>query len=133
MLVWRILFVNKIIILILSLTLLLSTASIAKTAAVKHSITFLEIGSLSCAPCRMMVPVMKEIEEHYKDRVVVVFYDISGTMGSLIAEKYRVRMIPTQVFLDDKGKEFFRHTGFYPASEIKKILNKKLGKNAGNI
>ncbi|MCX5749263.1 MAG: thioredoxin family protein [Candidatus Saganbacteria bacterium] len=96
-------------------------------------ITFLEIGSVNCIPCKMMQPVMKEIEEKYKGEVIVIFYDIKKPMGSYAAEKYGVNMIPTQVFMDNKGKEFFRHTGFYPASEIAKIIDKKLGQNAGNI
>jgi len=109
------------------------TEAVKKPAKQKARITFLEIGSEKCIPCRMMQPVMKEIEDKYKGKVVVVFYDVSGTMGSMVARQYRVSMIPTQVFLDDQRKEFFRHTGFYPASEIAKILDKKLGQNAGNI
>ena len=124
---------KNIIISFLALALLFSSASIAKTPTVKYSIKFLEIGSVNCAPCKMMVPVMKEIEAKYKGKVLVIFYDMNRTMGSMVAEKYGVRMIPTQVFLDDKGKEFFRHTGFYPASEIKKMIDKKLRQNAGNI
>ena len=99
----------------------------------KPVITFLEIGSVGCVPCNMMQPVMKEIEEKYKGKVVVIFYDVRKGMGSWAAEHYGVKLIPTQVLLDDKGKEFFRHTGFYPASELSKVLDKKLGKNAGNI
>ncbi|MFA5103858.1 MAG: thioredoxin family protein [Candidatus Margulisiibacteriota bacterium] len=112
-----------------------TAANTNKPAGLKSNIkvTFLEIGSVNCTPCRMMRPVMKEIEEKYRGKVTVVFYDVSGTMGSMVARQYGVSMIPTQVFLDDQRKEFFRHTGFYPASEIAKIIDKKLGKNAGNI
>jgi len=28
--------------------------------------------------------------------------------------------IPTQVFLDENGKEFFRHEGFFPEEKITK-------------
>jgi thioredoxin 1 len=34
-------------------------------------------------------------------------------------------LIPTQVFLDANGKEFFRHEGFYPEKEIDKLLQSK--------
>lgn len=33
--------------------------------------------------------------------------------------------IPTQVFLDENGKEFHRHEGFYPEAEIDKLLQSK--------
>jgi thioredoxin 1 len=34
-------------------------------------------------------------------------------------------VIPTQVFQDSKGNEFFRHEGFFPLSEIEKILQQQ--------
>jgi thioredoxin 1 len=45
------------------------------------------------------------------------------------AEKYGIKVIPTQVFLDKEGKEFFRHEGFFPEGEIDKLLQKR-GLNA---
>ncbi|PIU82941.1 MAG: thioredoxin [Elusimicrobia bacterium CG06_land_8_20_14_3_00_38_11] len=85
-------------------------------------VTFVELGSVGCIPCKMMQPVMKEIEEKYKGQVKVVFYDVWTSEGSPYAEKYRIRVIPTQVFLDENGKEFFRHEGFFPKEELVKIL-----------
>jgi thioredoxin 1 len=41
------------------------------------------------------------------------------------AEKYAIRAIPTQVFLDKDGKEYYRHTGFFPKEELIKILKMK--------
>ncbi len=86
------------------------------------SVTFIELGSVNCIPCRMMQPVMKEIEEEYAGRVNVVFYDVWTKEGEPYAEQYKIRAIPTQVFLDENGKEFFRHEGFFPKEEIAKLL-----------
>ncbi len=33
-------------------------------------------------------------------------------------------MIPTQVFLDKDGKEFFRHEGYFPEADIHKLFEK---------
>ncbi len=68
----------------------------------------------------MMQPVMKAIEEEFGDQVEVVFHDVWKDRAP--AEQYRIRVIPTQVFLDETGKEFFRHEGFYPKEEIEKLL-----------
>jgi len=87
----------------------------------KPLVTFLEIGAVSCIPCRMMIPVMKEIEEEYGDKIEVIFHDV--TKDKNIAAKYGIRAIPTQVFLDEHGKEFHRHIGFYPTVKIKEILD----------
>ena len=91
----------------------------------KIKVTFVELGSVKCIPCKMMQPIMKEIEEEYKDRVKVIFYDVWTNSGAPYAEKYRIRVIPTQVFLDENGKEYFRHEGFFPKEEIIKVFSEK--------
>ncbi|MGZ5478786.1 MAG: TlpA family protein disulfide reductase, partial [Candidatus Aminicenantales bacterium] len=40
------------------------------------------------------------------------------------AEKYGIQLIPTQVFLDQKGKEIARHVGLFPKEEILELLKK---------
>jgi len=91
----------------------------------KPLVTFVELGSVKCIPCRQMQPVMKAIEEKYGDQVNVVFYDVWKADQAEYAEKYGIKVIPTQVFLDKDGKEFFRHEGFYPEAEIDKLLQKR--------
>ncbi|TSA15444.1 thioredoxin [bacterium] len=91
----------------------------------KSPITFVELGSVNCIPCRQMQPVMKAIEKKYGDQIKVVFYDVWKPEQRKYAEQYGIRLIPTQVFLDAAGKEFFRHEGFYPEAEIDKLLQKK--------
>jgi thioredoxin 1 len=88
-------------------------------------ITFIELGSVNCIPCKKMQPIMDSIEEKYGDQIDVIFYDVWKTEGKPFASKYGIRLIPTQVFLDQNGKEFHRHEGFYPEKEIDKILKEK--------
>jgi thioredoxin 1 len=90
----------------------------------KPLVTFIELGSVKCIPCRKMQPVMASIEKKYDKQINVVFYDVWKADQSQYAEKYGVRVIPTQVFLDKNGKEFFRHEGFFPEGEIDKLLRK---------
>ena len=92
-------------------------------------VTFVELGSVKCIPCRQMQPVMKAVEEKYGKQVNVVFYDVWRDDQREYAEKYGIKVIPTQVFLDREGKEFFRHEGFFPEAEIDKLLQKR-GLNA---
>ena len=91
----------------------------------KGPVTFVELGSVNCIPCRQMQPVMKAIEKKYGDQVKVVFYDVWKPEQRKYAEQYGIKLIPTQVFLDASGKEFFRHEGFYPEAEIDKLLQKQ--------
>jgi thioredoxin 1 len=91
-------------------------------------VTFVELGSVNCVPCKQMQPIMKSIEEKYKGQVKVVFHDVWKDKAP--AQKYGIQLIPTQVFLDENGIEFFRHEGFYPEEEIDKLMESK-GLKAG--
>jgi len=87
-----------------------------------HLVTFVEIGAAKCIPCKAMQPIMKEIAEEYKGQVRVVFHDVWTPKGKDDAEKYGIRVIPTQVFLDKDGKEYHRHEGYYPKADVVRVI-----------
>ena len=100
-------------------------AKSAKQETKTIKVTFIELGSIKCIPCKMMHPIMKEIEEEYKGQVKVVFYDVGTSGGRPYAQKYGIRVIPTQVFLDKDGTEYFRHEGFFAKDELIEVLKKQ--------
>ena len=91
----------------------------------KAKVTFIELGSVNCIPCKQMQPVMKAIEKKYNEQVKVIFYDVWTQEQKKYASQYKIKLIPTQIFLDEKGKEFFRHEGFYPEKEIDKLIESR--------
>jgi thioredoxin 1 len=91
----------------------------------KYKVTFIELGSVRCIPCQQMQPVMDTIRVRYPSQVNLVFHDVWTQQGAPFADKYGVSAIPTQVFLDENGQEYFRHVGFFPLEELVKILNQK--------
>ena len=93
--------------------------------AIGIKVTFIELGSVRCIPCKKMQPVMDEIKKEYKGQVKVIFYDVWTSEGKPYAYKYKIRLIPTQVFLDKDGKEYYRHEGFFPKDELVKVLKQK--------
>ena len=95
-----------------------------KAAASKPLVTFVEIGSVNCIPCRAMQPIMKEVEAEYKGQVKVVFHDVWTPKGKEDALKYNIRVIPTQIFLDKDGNEYFRHEGYFPKEGVVEVLKK---------
>mgnify|MGYP001455975122 CR=1 FL=1 len=99
----------------------------AKAVENKIKVTFIELGSVNCIPCRMMQPVMKQIEEKYKDKVKIIFYDVWTQEGQPFGQKYGIQAIPTQIFLDKDGKEFFRHAGFFSFEECEKVFKTQSG------
>ena len=110
---------------VLLVVILLSINISAQNNSVKPKVTFVELGSVNCIPCKQMQPVMKAIEEKYGEQVKVIFYDVWKEDQKKYAKQYGIKLIPTQVFLDANGKEFHRHEGFYPEAEIDKILQGK--------
>ena len=64
--------------------------------------------------------MMDGVQATFGDQVKIVFYDVWEDEAP--AKEYGIQYIPTQVFLDDKGVEFHRHTGFYPQEEIEALL-----------
>lgn len=89
----------------------------------KPKITFLELGSVGCMPCKKMVPIMKSIEKKYGSQIKVIFHDVKKDKSKI--DQYKVELIPTQVFLDENGKEVHRHVGYYPEKEIDAFLKKR--------
>jgi thioredoxin 1 len=96
--------------------------SAAQTRADPAKVTFVEIGAARCIPCKAMQPIMKAVEDEYQGQVKVLFHDVWTQQGRMDAEKYNIRMIPTQVFLDKNGKEYFRHEGYFPKDDLVKVL-----------
>ena len=90
-----------------------------------YKVTFIELGSVRCIPCQQMQPIMKSIREKYPTQVNVVFHDVWTEAGAPYAKKYGIEAIPTQVFLDKDGKEYFRHVGYFPEEELIKVLQMK--------
>jgi len=90
-----------------------------------YKVTFIELGSVKCIPCQQMQPVMKSIEAKYGKEVKVDFHDVWADAGKPYAIKYGIDAIPTQIFLDESGKEYFRHVGFFAEEELIKVLQQK--------
>ncbi len=96
-----------------------------KNSETKYKATFIELGSVRCIPCQKMQPVIKSVEEKYGDQVKVIFYDVWTSRGKEDAKQFDFDAIPTQLFLDENGREYFRHVGFFPEDELVKMLKQK--------
>lgn len=75
-----------------------------------------ELGATKCVPCKMMAPILEELEKECKGKLEVQFIDVWENQKA--GQEYRIRSIPTQIFYDAKGEEFFRHVGFFAKEDI---------------
>lgn len=80
----------------------------------------IDLGSTMCIPCKEMEPILEELQIEYKDRLLIEFIDVTKNQDK--SRKYGVSVIPTQIFFDEEGKEFFRHIGFFSKEEILKTF-----------
>lgn len=100
------------------------SAQTATLSPQKPIVTFIELGSVNCIPCKAMQPIMEEVRNKYPGQVRVIFHDVWTPKGQPYGQFFKIKVIPTQIFLDKNGKEYFRHEGFFPAEELYKILAK---------
>jgi len=80
----------------------------------------IDLGARSCIPCKKMAPILESLAAEYRGKASVLFIDVYKDMAA--ADKFRVQMIPTQIFFDARGKEVKRHMGFMDKAEILKEL-----------
>ena len=86
--------------------------------------TVIDLGARTCIPCKKMAPILESLSNEYRGKASVLFIDVHEDQAA--ARKFRVQMIPTQIFFDAKGKEVKRHMGFLDKPEMLKEL-KALG------
>ena len=84
--------------------------------------TVLSFGMSHCYSCLAMSKVFHEVMQEHPDLQI---YSIDSQKDRLISRDiYKLKEMPTQVFLDENGEEVFRHTGAYKKSVVEVILRK---------
>jgi thiol-disulfide isomerase/thioredoxin len=84
--------------------------------------TMVEFGAAGCIPCDMMQPILDKLRKDYPQKLNVVFIHVGEEQ--ILAARYGIRSIPVQVFYDARGKEVFRHVGFYAEKDVLEQLKK---------
>jgi len=75
----------------------------------------------NCGPCKIAGPILEEISEEHKDKLVVVKVNVDENPQS--AAKYAVMSIPT-VILFNKGSEVERQVGFSGKQAYEELIKK---------
>jgi thioredoxin 1 len=112
---------------ILMASLLTSDADAAKrinlqTLMAKRVPVLLEFGRGWCIPCKYMKPILKDMAKAYAGKAIVTTVDMDANTD--LVRAFRIRMMPTQVFLTPQGKEFFRNEGTLERQQIMQIFSK---------
>jgi thioredoxin 1 len=86
----------------------------------KGMVTMVDIGAKKCIPCKMMAPILEELEKEYKGKAAIIFIDVWENREQ--GQRFGIRSIPTQIFYDKQGKEVYRHEGFLDKQSIEAKL-----------
>ena len=77
-----------------------------------------------CGPCRVMKPIIEELEPVYADKVKFTVIDVDQNQE--LANQYQVLSIPTYIFKKD-GKIVDQMVGAIPKDQMVKKLDGLLG------
>ncbi len=90
---------------VLGLTLLARTEDLALPKVV-------DFGDKFCIPCKLMAPALEELRTEQAGKLDVQFVSVGDKENLALAEKHKIKLIPTQIFFDADGKELWRHEGY---------------------
>jgi len=76
-----------------------------------------------CGPCKMVAPILEEISNEMKDRLVIAKHNIDDNPN--VPTRYGVRGIPTMLLFKD-GKLVDTKVGAIPKKNIKEWLDSKI-------
>lgn len=82
----------------------------------------LEFGRGWCKPCKYMKPILKDIAKAYGPRVIVCTVDMGVNRD--LNQAFKIKMMPTQVFILPDGREFHRNIGTLERDQIVQIFTK---------
>jgi thioredoxin 1 len=93
-----------------------ASAESRATSSAKTLPRLVDLGAGHCIPCKEMAPILEELKNELKGKVVVEVIDLNENPSA--ADEYRIRVIPTQIFFSADGEELYRHEGFFPKEDI---------------
>jgi thioredoxin 1 len=84
---------------------------------------FVDFWATWCGPCKLAEPVLEELSEEYKDKVLFAKIDVDKNPTQ--SQKYGVMSIPTAILFKD-GKELGRQVGFAGKANFEDLIKKGL-------
>jgi thioredoxin len=78
-----------------------------------------------CGPCKMVAPVLEELSEEYKDRMV--FYKVNTEKEMELSAVFGIQSIPTFLFIPMEGEgDPMMQPGALPKKAFRQIIEEHL-------
>jgi len=90
---------------------------------VKHALrqgrpAMIQFGANACAACREMKPVLAALQREHGARFTVMNVDLIAQKHRGYLQRFRIQLMPTQVFFNAAGNETHRNLGTMSSAAI---------------
>lgn len=76
-----------------------------------------------CGPCKMVAPILEELSDEYKDKLVI--YKVDTEVEQELSAAFQIRSIPSMLFIP-KDKQPMMQAGALPKESLKEVIEKEL-------
>lgn len=100
-----------------------ATATNFDEQVAQDKLTIVDFWAPWCAPCKMMEPVIDQLDEQFRDRVTFVRFNVDDSQE--ISARYHVLSVPSLVvFNDGVAKE--KLTGLFSRDKLARYVEQKI-------
>ena len=78
-----------------------------------------------CGPCKMVAPILEDLSEEYKDKIVI--YKVDTEVEQELSAAFQIRSIPSMLFIPMDKKPIMQ-AGALPKENLKEVIEKELMK-----
>lgn len=90
---------------------------------IKNGVVLVDFFATWCGPCRMLSPILEDVQEELSDSVKIFKVDVDE--DEQLARKFGIMSIPA-IFVFKDGKQVEKHIGLMMQDEIVELLKKHI-------
>ncbi|MCK5781025.1 MAG: thioredoxin family protein [Flavobacteriales bacterium] len=90
----------------------------------EYKLSLVELGGQGCKPCKKMEKELDEVKNNYGSKLNLVMVNVTKDKDKKASTYFKVRLIPTQVILNPKGEELYRHSGYISKEDLELEIDK---------
>lgn len=91
---------------------------------IKQGITLVDFYADWCGPCKMLAPILEELDNEYSN---ITFVKVNCDNDIHLAERYGIMSIPA-IYLFKDGNILANTGGYRPKADMKKFIDGAIGK-----
>lgn len=91
-----------------------------------ESVTLFDFWAAWCGPCKVMHPIVEEIEKEFAGKVKVVKINVDEPNSQAMVEQYQVGAMPTYI-IEKQGSVVNSFVGAQSKTNLVNSLNQALG------